>query len=320
MARTRIFGFAAVAIWVGVTAAPVFADGLTRFETSIKPQIPPGTFTYKGGKALGDNGFVLQDVIVTPPPPDPDKGDKADKPQPIEIKSITVEALDFDAVEKQQTPLFLKLRIDGIAAAGSAGGFDLKQLSGLDKLTAAFQLDYKLDPDKKTLTLNRLELNLEGLGRLETSVVLDGVSPDVATQPNSALDHSSLRTASLTYDDHSLLAKAMPIAAAMQGIDPKAMVALAIAFLDAARVGQGAAAQKAIDSLVAFVEDYQKPKGPLKIALNPPDSVSNADLSNAKTADDVIKVLGLAVSYAGTRSSTPAEPPAKDEAPEKKKD
>ena len=93
---------------------------------------------------------------------------------------------------------------------------------------------------------------------------------------------------------------------------------MAINFLDAARMGQGEDTQKVIDSLVAFVEDYQKPKGPLKIALNPPDKVSNADLSNAKSADEMVKLLGIEVSYAGTRSSTPAEPPAEVKDKDKK--
>ena len=37
-------------------------------------QAPAGTLTYKSAKALGDNGFVLEGVVVTPPPPHaPDK-------------------------------------------------------------------------------------------------------------------------------------------------------------------------------------------------------------------------------------------------------
>jgi hypothetical protein len=124
------------------------------------------------------------------------------------------------------------------------------------------------------------------------------------------MKNASLKSADMTYDDASLLAKAIPVAAAMQGSDPKAFIALAIAFLDGARANQGAAAQKAIDSLVAYVEDYQKPKGPLKIMLSPPGDVSNADLENAKTADDLVKLLGIQVSYAGTRASKPMEVPA----------
>ena len=308
MARMRICGLAVVTVWIGLSAAgPASADGLARFEKSIKPQIPPGTLTYKSSKGLGDDGFELDDVVITPPPSDPAKGDK---PQPINVKAITVEHLDFDAIEKQQPPLFAKVKLDGItAAASNAGGFDLKQMAGIDNVSADFGVDYKLDPDKKTFTLKRLELNLSGLGKLETSFVLEGVSADIAAKPDAAMNDASLKTADLTYDDHSLLAKAIPIAAAMQGSDPKALTDMAITVLDGARAGQSAAAQKAIDSLVAYIEDYQKPKGPLKITLAPPSKVSNADLSAAKSADDVVKLLGIQVVYAGTRSSTPSAAP-----------
>jgi hypothetical protein len=308
MSRTRIFTLTAAIVGLGLLAAvPAFADGLANFEKMIKPQIPPDTLTYKSSKALGDDGFVLEGVVFTPPP---DAG-KSDKPQPINVKTVTVETLDFDSIEKQQPPLYAKIKFDGITTGSSAGGFDLKQMAGIDSVSADFGVNYVLDPDEKTFTLKRLELNLNGLGKLETSFVVDGVSADAAAQPDKAMDNASLKNASLTYDDHSLLAKAIPIAAAMQGSDPKAMIAIAIAFLDGARAGQGKEAQKAIDSLVAYMEDYQKPKGPIKIALSPPDTVSNADLSNAKTADEMVKLLGIQVSYAGTRASTPADAPAK---------
>jgi hypothetical protein len=303
MARTRFIGLAAATTWVLLSAAgPASADGLARFEKSIKPQIPPDTFTYKNAKGLGDNGFVLSDVVITTPPNDPSQ-----KPEPISIKTITVEDLDFDAIEKQQPPLFAKLRLEGIASGSNAGGFDLKQMAGLDKVSADFLLDYKLVPDKKTFTLSKLELDLSGLARLETSMVLDGISPDVATQPSSAMDNASLRTATITYDDRSLLAKAIPVAAALQGSDAKSLIAMAVGTLDSFRADQGPPAQKAIDSLVAFVEDYQKPKGPLRVALNPPSKMSGTELSSAKSADEIVKALGIEVSYSGTRSSKPGE-------------
>jgi hypothetical protein len=313
MTRKRTIGLAAVAVWFGVSASPVFADGLSQFEKTLKPQIPPDTFSYKGSKALGDDGFVLEDVVITPPP----EAGKTDKPQPINVKTITVETLDFDSIAKQQPPLYAKIKLDGITTGSSAGGFDLKQMAGLDSVSADFGINYELDADDKTFTLKRLELNLNGLAKLETAFVIDGVSADAATAPDKAMADASLKTATITYDDHSLLAKAIPIAAAMQGSDPKAMIAMATTFLDAARMGQGKPAQKAIDSLVAYMEDYQKPKGPLKIALNPPDKVSNADISDAKTADDMVKLLGIEVSYAGTRQSTPMEVPAASDAPAK---
>lgn len=304
VAMKTLLGGAAAAIWLLAAASPASADGFDRFKKAIEPQIPAGALSYKSGKALGDNGFELDDVVITPPA----DADKSAKPQPIKVKAITVERLDFDAIEKQQPPLFAKVKFDGVTTGSNAAGFDVKQMTGLDNLAADFGLDYALDPDKKTLTLKRLELNLNGLAKLESSFVLDGVSADAAAKPDAAMNDASLKTADLIYDDHSLLSIALPIGAAMTGTgDPKVLVATAIAYLDGARADQGKAAQKAIDSLVAYVEDWHKPKGPLKIVLNPPGKVSNADLSNAKTADDIVKLLGLEVSYAGTRVSKPGE-------------
>ncbi len=322
MATMRIIGLAAVGLWLGLAAAsPASADGLARFEKLSKGQIPPGALTYKSGKGLGDDGFQLDDVVITPPESDKDK-----KPQPIAVKTITVERFDFDSVEKQQPPLYAKIKFDGVTAGSSAGGFDLKQMADIDNVSADFGVDYRLDGDKKTFTLKRLELNLNGLGKLESSFVIDGVSADAASKPDQAMNDAFLKTADLTYDDHSLLSKAVPVAAVMQGTDPKALVAMAVAMLDGMRQDQGAAAQKAIDSLVAYVEDYAKPKGPLRVALNPPDKVSSAQLSDAKTADDMVKLLGLQISYAGSRSSKPGaaaaaakDVPAKDDDDDDKK-
>lgn len=311
MPRTRLAGLAAAALSFALLApGAASADGLDRFKQVIEPLIPPNTVTYKSAKALGDSGFELDDVVFTPPP-----SDQNQKPDPVKIKTVTVETLDFDALAKQQPPLFAKVKFDGVTSGAKAGGIDLKQTAGIDSLSADFGINYKLDPDKKTFTLKRLELNLNGLGKIQTSFVVDGVNTTDPSKLDAALKDASLKSADLIYDDHSLLSIAVPIAAAMQGSDPKALTAMAIGFLDAARAGQSTATQKQIDTLVAYVEDYQKPKGPIKITLNPPGPVSNAALDNAKTADEVVKLLGADVSYAGTRSSTPAAPPAAAAAP-----
>src|SRR6185312_4668776 len=124
---------AAGVVGLGLLAGPVHADGLSQFEKIIKPQIPPGTMTYKNAKALGDEGFQLDGVVITPPPSEKDK-----KPEPINVKTLTVERVDFDALEKQQPPLYAKIKFDGVTSGANAGGFDLKQMAGIDNLAADF--------------------------------------------------------------------------------------------------------------------------------------------------------------------------------------
>ena len=301
----RLLGVAAAAAVLLGSAGVVRADGLERFEKLMKPEFKGKVLAYKNATALGDSGFVLEDVTITPPP------EQSSKAEPVRVKRIAVEDLDFASIEKQATPNFARVRAEGIVIEGKAAeGVDLKELAGIDKVTADAQLDYRLDPDRKTLTLNRLELDLNGLGRFELTMVLDGVNPEATGQPNSAMDNATLRTATFVYDDHSLLSKVVPAAAKMQNMDPIAAMVMAKATLAALREGQGSAAQSMLDTIAAYISDYRQPKGALRITLNPPNKASAASLGAIKTADEAIKALGLGVSYAGAAVAAATPPTA----------
>jgi len=303
----RIFGAAAAALFLATTAAPAKADGLERFDKLLKPKIQGNALVYKSAKALGDSGFVLEGVTITPPP------DQTTKAEPVHIKRIAVEDLDFASIEKNVAPNFARVRAEGIVIEGKAAeGIDLKEMAGIDRVTADAQLDYRLDPDRKTLTLNRLELDVNGLGRFELAMILDGVTPETAGQPADAMDKATLRTASFVYEDHSLLSKVVPAAAKMQNIDPNAAVLMAKGMLDGLKNGQGPEAQAILGAVAAYVADYQQPKGALRVTLNPPNKASAASVSDIKSADDAITSLGIVVSYAGAGAApTPAAGPAK---------
>jgi hypothetical protein len=300
----RVAGVAMLLLWV---AQPAAADGLAQFEKAIK-EAPPGALTYKSAKALGDNGFVLEEVVVKSP--EPATGAKT---KPIAIKRVTVEDFDFAAVEKDTPPNFAKLKIEGmVITPHRAAGIDLAKLTGIDEITADFQLDYRLDPKLKTMTLKALVLDLNGLARLEFSMVLDGVSADSVDKPEKAMNDATLRSASLVFEDHSLLGKVVPAAAKMQDMKPAALVTMAKVMLGGLRDGQGPATLAVLDAIESFIEDYREPKGPLKLALDPPGKTSAAAVMDMKTPDEAFKALGLKVSYAGTRPQTPAAKPAPD--------
>jgi hypothetical protein len=298
MSMIRIVGrVAAAGLVFSWLALPAAADGLARFKEAMKGA-PDGALTYKSGKALGDNGFVLEGVVVTPPA----DATPAGKTEPIEIKRVAVEDFDFAAVDKNAPPNFIKMRVEGIViGAKPAAGVDLKALVGIDKITADFQLDYRLDPEKKTMTLSKLELDLNGLARLELSMILDGVSAESVDNPGTAMNDATLRTATLLFDDRSLFRTVLPAAAKMQSIEPGALVAIGKAMLDGLRAGQGAATLAVLDALGSYLEDYKQPKGPLRVTLNPPGKTSAATLSAMTNPDEAIAALGLVVSYAGTR-------------------
>jgi hypothetical protein len=298
MSRRRSLGrVAALVLLVCGPALPASADGLSRFQEAMK-QAPSGSLTYKNAEGLGENGFVLDDVVLTPPP-DKTQGAKA---EPIAIKRVSVEDFDFVSVDKNLPPHFIKLRAEGIAIGNKPlEGVDLAQMAGLDKVTADFQLDYRFEPERKTLSLDRLELDLSGLARMEVSFVLDGITADDIARPDAAMDNATLRTATIAYEDRSLLAKVLPAAAKLQSTDADALVKTGSELLGGLRAGQGPEALAVLDAVFSYIGDYKAPKGPLRVTVNPPAKTSAATIAATKTPDEAIKALGLVVSYAGTK-------------------
>jgi hypothetical protein len=293
MSRVRILAAAAVGLLLAGPAPPARADGLSRFQEVLR-QAPPGVLSYKGGKALGDNGFVLEGVTVNPPP----EGTGGVKTEPVHIERVAVEDFDFAAYNRNEAPNFAKLRAEGISIdTKTFDAFDLRELTGRDIVMADFQLDYRVDTERQTMTLNRLELDLRDIARIELSLALEGIKPN----DRDAAESASLRTASIVFEDRSLLGTAVPAAAKSRGVDPEEVAKLAETMLDSLRPGQGAATMAVLDALAGYVDDYRRPKGPLRITLNPPGKMPLAALADIKDPEDALKMLGLVVSYAGAR-------------------
>jgi len=322
MGKARIAAVAAVlGLVLGVLLAigpapPAIADGLGQFQDMLR-QAPHGVLSYESGKSLGDNGFVLENVTVKPPPETTERmATEGLKTEPIHIDRIAVEEFDFASYHRNETPNFAKLNAEGIAIdTKSFDAFDLRDLTGLGTILADFRLDYRVDPERRTMTLNRLELDLRKLARIELSLVLDGINPD----DKDAAASASMRNASLVFEDRSLLGTALPGAAQAQGVDPEKLAKLAKVMIDSLRpemqgaqgtTAQGTAITAALDALAAYVDDYKKPKGPLRITLNPPGKLPLAALAAIQDPEEAVKVLGLTVSYAGAHPSG-AETPAR---------
>jgi hypothetical protein len=279
-------------------AAVLAEDGLQRFEKEIKPQFEFKSFTYARGTALGDKGFMLQDVTVVVPGSDA----TGRKDSTVRIEKVTVDEVDFDRLkpaDKDAIPLFAKLKIEGMTADDDVS--DMLQAFGVPKAPVDLALDYRLDPTAKELTLNKFELGLRGQGTLAVSLVLEGVS-DKADDVSGAKDNSRVRTASLQYDDVGLLAQLLPAFAQQQGSAPDALIATVVAPIGTFAGSQGPDTVKALDALVSFIGDWRKPQGPLRISVTPVKSASFADLDKVSQPNALSDIFGLKVEYAGTRA------------------
>lgn len=291
--------------WVLLSTAALAETGLERFEREVKPRIQLDTFTYKSAETLGDQGFVLHDVVAVMPA----NQATGDKGRTLKIDTVTVEALDFERVngDPDDAPRFAKLRLEGMT--GDDDTLALLDAYGIPRVPMDIALDYRIDGATRVFTLNTLEIALRGQGRIGLSLVIDGVS-DKASEAADARDRGRLRTASLTVDDHGLLAKLLPAIAQAQGQKAEAMTALALASIAAFTEGQGAPALKSLDSIASFISDWQAPKGPLVLALAPAGTASMADLDKILQPNALVDIFGLKASYPGTREGAAKEGPA----------
>src|SRR5437763_13171052 len=201
--RTMQLLLAATLAWSGLAAAALAETGLQRFEREIKPQFELEKFTYAGAQTLGDTGFVLNDVVAVMPA----NAATGDKASTLKIDKVTVEALDFDRMKKindDDVPRFAKVRLEGMT--GDEEMFTALAPYGVPRVPMDVALDYRLDGTAKVFTLNKLEIGLRGQGRLNLSLVLDGVS-DKSSEVAGAKEDARLRTASLPLADSGLIAK-----------------------------------------------------------------------------------------------------------------
>lgn len=294
-------------------------DGLKRFESELKPQLEFKSFTYGSAAAQGPTGFVLNDVVAVMPA-NPATGDKETT---VKVEKVTVEALDFDRLKKDApadlVPRFAKLAFQGMS--GDDEAFKMLAPYGIPKAPVDLAVDYLIDPDKKVLTISKLEINLRGQSRLTLALIMDGID-DKTSQVATAQDDGRLRTATLEIHDTGLLAKVLPAVAKEQKTSPEAMVALAVVPIAAFSTGQGSPTLKALDAVVSFITDWKQPKGPIKISITPAKTTGMADLDKVMEPNGLSTVLGLTVDYAGTRegaatggqqaAAAPAAPPAAD--------
>ncbi len=277
-------------------------NGLQRFEREVKPQLELEKLSYSGAESLGDQGFILNDVVaVLPASPQTDN-----KRTTIRIDKVTVDSADFDrfkASNKDDLPRFLRMKFEGVT--GDEATSRSLAAYGLPKAPADFALDYKLDPAAKRLTVEKLEIGLRGLGRIELSLVIDGVS-DKASEVEDAKDSGRLQSASLTIDDKGLLAQLLVAGATSQGNKPEDLVALGLLTLTSLTGQQDAESMKAFDAVASFVGDWRSPKGPITLTVKPVKGASFADVGALLMPNALRESLGLSVTYAGTRAGAAA--------------
>ena len=287
---------------VTVAAGPAAAqNALQVFERDVKPQMELKKFTYGSARPLGDEGFVLTDVVAVTPA-DSKTGDKE---ATIRIDKVTVEETDIERWRKPKkgepelAPRFLKMKLEGIS--GDDAAFHSLEPYGLPRVPADMAVDYRIDTAARTLRVNKFEVALRGQARLDLAGVIEGVD-DKDNDLDDAQDKARLRSGSITFEDTGgFLAKLLPALAREDKTTPEAWVNVATMGIKGFATGQGPATQKVLDTLVSFISDWRAPKGPLTITVKPAATAGIADLARIAMPNALTDVFGVSASYAGTR-------------------
>lgn len=289
-----IRGAVAALLVSAALATPVLADnGLERFEHEIRPQLDVQKLTYRSGEAVGDTGFVLNDVVVVTPPTAP----TANQPGTFRIDRVTVEALDVDHLRKEsrnEWPRFVKLKIEGLT--GDDPATSTLSAYGFPKVPIDITVDYTFDRAAMRARVNKLEISMRGEGSVTAVLAIAGLS-DVA----SARQNVYLERGTIVIDDKGLMAKVLETFARSRGNSPDGLVALGLITLSGIASQQRPETIRGLDAIASFIADWRAPLGPLTIGLNGPRGTNIDGLGALLEQDALYKILGLTATYAGTR-------------------
>jgi len=171
---------------------------------------------------------------------------------------------------------------------------------------ANLELDYTFI-GMKELRVDTIALDLPGLGRLQASLDVDGIESDNGTIANAVTDDAALRTGTISYEDHSLLAKAIAAFAKAQQKSDQEVIAEWSDGLKALASSQGNDESPLLQAALAFLADYKSPKTPLSLTFTPPRDAAGGHPIQDAMADGVVKTLGISASYADKTYALPPD-------------
>jgi hypothetical protein len=162
---------------------------------------------------------------------------------------------------------------------------------GIDTMTVNLALGYRWDMDRRRLSIHGATLKVNELGALALSLEVGDVG-----SAQDLLAKGRLVRAELRYDDASLAARALKIAADQRGTDPKS---LREQLIDTATQISAAPGISPVTAATArALSDFLAAPHSLKIVLVPPDPLPLAEflVASRMPPDMLLPKLGITVS------------------------
>jgi len=247
-------------------------EGLNALDAFLKiaETVPDGGIQWESARPLGDDGFVLENIMIRPEP-DSDEGI-------VQIERLVVNRLDLASAVRQQPPAFADLAVTGLQIPmEELAEEDWAAYLDVDTLSLDLALAYALDADAGTLQLDHLRLDLHGLAALETrfnvlGVKLEEVMGAWLTEDPTAVT-SSLASLEMSYQDHGFLRAILTAVAAEESQTLAGLIERLVGEMRAQSLDLGLSrdplAQAVMVASEKFLRDIPEGTGRLTLRLAP---------------------------------------------------
>lgn len=282
--------------------APAPAGDALSIVLALMQAAPPGAFTYGNATSLGADAFEFTDVVLVPEGPD----------SKVTIGKMRVENLDLAGVLQGGMPAHARLVLENmlLTPENSDMDGDVWEMLGTNSAMTNLVLDYTMDAATRGFTLKDFTIDVQGIGKGTLAFDLSGVGPEAIMAPEAALFQGSLKSASFTFVDETLLARTL--AAGMKETGQPEDVVVQIALQELANSLGEMGAQPgdrffdAASKLGGMLLDAKSPKGPLTISVAPAQPVSFMQLNQLESPGAAADALNLQATYAGSSATLPA--------------
>lgn len=275
------------------------------FENTVLPVLKKAgqSLTYESARATGGSSFVLNKVVLSGTFI-PGTDDEVDQIDTLEIRDI-----DFDGIRSTGLPRHLAIRMFGLVPDPWISGVVSPYLGGRP-VALNVTLDFAID-DRGTLDVRQASLELPGLARLQVLTKITGFPTPGQLFSETVAARYFVHHTEIVYDDHKLLATALPVLWKDNNQDTDTQVGKIVAQLLSAQPSDPKNKEFA-SAFGAFLRDYKNPHGPLTMTFDPPDGThalaifSTPNLMKIFIGGEAPRMLGAKVSYAAANDISPA--------------
>lgn len=286
----------------GEDAEPMFdLAGLSALEAFmvIAETAPPGGLEWSSAEPLGNEGFVLRDVVMRPDP--------VDDPTELRLDRLVVNRIDLESAARETPPTYLDIVLEGMVIPFEGfGDEEWAAYLDVDQLILNLGLAYRLDEASAILDLEHLRFELLELGVIDTRLRITGF--DIANimmafmMEDPTGIQSGVESAEFGYRDRGFLHKILMGVAAEEGQTLDGMIERLVGEMRAQLVELGLSGDQRMQAMAAaserFMRDIPRGSGRLTVSLNPPEPIDLATLfSLLATPDQAADRLGLSVEY-----------------------